>query len=169
MYQIDDALIYGSFGVCRVADITEREFCGSESLYYVLEPVFDSGCTFFVDVHNSAAASRLRPALEPEDAELLIAAMPRVEEQWEDEPRQRKARYSRIIAGGDRLELIGLIKALHNYGQQQRSLGKKLGAGDEQCLRLAEKLIDQEIAHALRREPAQVASYIESRLALTAQ
>ena len=76
MYQIDDALIYGSFGVCRVADITEREFCGSESLYYVLEPVFDSGCTFFVDVHNSAAASRLRPALEPEDAERLIAAMP---------------------------------------------------------------------------------------------
>lgn len=169
MYHIDDTLVYGNHGVCRVTDIAERDFCGKESLYYVLEPVFDRGCTFFVDVHNSVAAARLRPVLAPEEAKRLIAAMPRVEEQWDDNPRQRRALYSRIIAGGDRLELIGLIKALYDYEQQQISARKKLSSGDEQFLRLAEKLIDQEIAYALRLEPAQVASYIESRLAQTAR
>ena len=163
MYHIDDTLIYGNHGVCRVTDIAERDFCGKESLYYVLEPVFDRGCTFFVDVHNSAAA-RLRPVLAPEEAERLIAAMPRIEEQWDDNPRQRRALYSRIIAGGDRLELIGLIKALHDYEQQQISARKKLSSGDEQSLRLAEKLIGQEIALALRIPAEQATARIKSLL-----
>ena len=41
MYQINDLVMYGSIGVCKVTDITKPDFAGSdeEKLYYVLEPV----------------------------------------------------------------------------------------------------------------------------------
>ena len=38
MYQIDDLIMYGSTGVCRVSDITEQVFNDEDKLYYVLEP-----------------------------------------------------------------------------------------------------------------------------------
>ena len=164
MFKIDDVVLYGSNGVCRITDITEREFCGRRGRYYELEPVFDRSCTFYVDVDNDQAVSRLRPLLTPDGVERMISAMPEAAEQWEDNPKQRRARFSQIISRGDRMELIGMIKALHFHQLRQQASGKKLNMSDEQSLRLAERIIHQEIALSLHILPEQVVPYITSRL-----
>lgn len=160
MFDINDVVVYSSFGVCRIVDISVKDFCGSPARYYVLEPVFDDRCTYFVDVANQLAISRLHPVLAPAAARELIASLPKIEEQWDDNPKERKALFSRIVSGGDRLELIGLIKALRSYERSQRAAGKKLNMSDEQSLRLAEKLIRQELAVSLDLPPEQVEPYI---------
>lgn len=164
MFEINQTVLYGSYGACRIMDIAEREFCGARGLYYILEPVFDARCTYFVAVDNEIATSRLRQVLPPERVRDMISAMPQVEEQWEDDPKLRKARYSQIISRGDRQELIGLIKALHSHQLRQHACGKKLNLSDEQSLRMAERMIHDEIALSLDLLPDQVLPYITSQL-----
>ncbi len=41
MYQVGDLILYGSTGVCKVADITTQELAGKDkkTAFYVLEPL----------------------------------------------------------------------------------------------------------------------------------
>lgn len=168
MFSIDDVVHYGSYGACRIIDIADREFCGVTGRYYVLEPVFDDRCTYYVDVNNELAAARLRPALGAEQAERLVAQLPDAEEQWLDNPKQRRSLYGEIISRGDRLELVGLIKALRLHERRQRDCGKKLNMSDEQSLRLAEKMIGQELALSLGLSPEEAVARVAERLEQTA-
>ena len=46
MYQVNDVVVYGLHGVCRVTEITEKEFAGEAQRYYTMKPVFDNRSTF---------------------------------------------------------------------------------------------------------------------------
>lgn len=164
MFNINDTVLYGSHGACRVIDITEKEFCGKIGLYYILEPMFDDRCTFFVSTDNELAAAHLRPVLPEPQVRQLIRDMPATAAEWIDNPKLRKARYGQIIANGDRRELIALIKALHDHQLRQQASGKKLNMSDEQSLKTAEKMLYHEIALALDLPPEQVVPFIVAQL-----
>lgn len=40
MYNVGDTVIYGSEGVCRISDKTERKFKNRVLSYYILQPVY---------------------------------------------------------------------------------------------------------------------------------
>ena len=42
MYQVNETIFYGSEGVCRIADISERRFDDKTIEYFVLKPVFQN-------------------------------------------------------------------------------------------------------------------------------
>lgn len=46
MYQVDDVVVYGLHGVCRITQIEPKIFAGEEHLYYTMKPVFDDRSTF---------------------------------------------------------------------------------------------------------------------------
>ena len=52
MYNVNDAVVYSSYGVCVISAIEERDFSGESVEYYVLRPVSDNKNTFYVPTSN---------------------------------------------------------------------------------------------------------------------
>ena len=72
MYQVGDLILYGSTGVCKVADITTQELSGKDEkqLFYVLEPLYQN-CTIFTPVNTTKIF--MRPIISKDEAERLLA------------------------------------------------------------------------------------------------
>ena len=164
MYHVNDTLLYGLHGVCRVADITQREWNGKRVDYYVLQPVYSDGSTFYVPVQGKTVAAKLRRALSAEEIRALIREMPREEVLWFDNEVERREKYKEMLARGDRRELVGIIKALHLHQQEQQAKGRHLHLSDEGFFRQAERLLYDEFALALGIQPDQVLPYILEEL-----
>lgn len=61
MYRVNDTVVYGAQGVCRIADITKRDIGGMPMDYYVLKPVYDDNSTLFVPISNDKLTAKMRP------------------------------------------------------------------------------------------------------------
>lgn len=83
---------------------------------------------------------------------------------WIEDENQRKMCYRELINSGDRISLIGMIRALLKHKQAQEAAGKKFHLCDENFLRDAQKLLSTEFACVLNIEPDQVGDYIKNAL-----
>lgn len=148
-FQVNDAVLYGAEGVCRIIDIGEQDFMGTRAQYYVLKPVYTPGSTVFVPVENEMLTAKMRRILSPEEIRSLIKTIPDEATLWIDDDNTRRARYAEILQKGDRAELVGVIKALYHRREEQQAKGRKLHVADERYLRDAEKVLYDEFAHVL--------------------
>ncbi len=165
MYKINDTVIYGTDGICTVADITEKNFNGSTGKYYILKPRYSPSSTIMIPIDNELLVGKMRYMLSPEEVRALIDSMPDQDGvEWIADDKKRKEEYREIILRGDRLELVRLIKTLYLHSEHQKSVGKKLHASDERFFRDAEKLLYEEFATALSIPKEEVLSYITSKL-----
>lgn len=164
MYQINDTVLYGTHGVCQIAEITQQSFGNPTKTYYVLKPVHNPSSTIYVPVDSEALTSKIRQVLSREEIYELIHSMPYEESYWIENEPERKERYREIIAKGDRHELIQMLKALYHHQQQQALRGKKLHAADERYFKEAEKLLYDEFALVLNIKPSQVLPFIMEQI-----
>ncbi len=67
MFQINDTVMYGIHGVCRIDDITTKEFMGTTKEYYVLKPVNDFTATLYVPMHNEKTVGKMRKILSKQE------------------------------------------------------------------------------------------------------
>ena len=72
MFQINDIVTYGTNGVCKIENITMKEFMGSAKEYYVLKPVNDNASTIYVPVHNEKVAGKMRKNVQTEAVGMFI-------------------------------------------------------------------------------------------------
>ena len=72
MFQINDTVMYGTHGVCKIEDITMKEFMGSQKEYYVLKPISDFTATLYVPTHNEKLLARMRRILSKQEVYQLI-------------------------------------------------------------------------------------------------
>lgn len=152
MCQIRDMILYGTHGVCEIVEIAEKEFMGQKREYYVLKPLSDEGATLFVPVGSEKAESKMRRILSEEEIYELIRNMPYEEANWIDNENARKENYRRIIAGGDRSELIQMIKALYFQKKKREEAGKRLYLSDERFFHEAERILYEEFQYVLNIE-----------------
>ena len=75
MFQVNDMIVYGAHGVCRIAEIEERDFNGSSIEYYILKPVYDEKATIFVPVLNDRLTAKMRRVLSKDEIEALICLL----------------------------------------------------------------------------------------------
>ena len=160
MYSVNDTILYGSHGVCRITGIEEKNFSGNLVKYYVLCPVYSENSTIYVPVDNEKLAGKMRRVLTPEEIYQIIRVMPQEESFWIEEENERKEKYKEILARGDRLELVKMIKALYYHQQEQHAKGRRLHTADEHFFREAEKLLYDEFALVLHIKPEQVLPFI---------
>lgn len=164
MYQVGDTVMYGTEGVCTIADLQKMKVGRETSLYYVLRPVYREGSTIFVPVGNETLTAKMRRLLTKEDIDSLLAHICREELNWIEDAAERKAEFHRILTAGDRKELLGMIRALYLHRQSLQSAGKRLRTNDDQMLRDAEKLLNDEFALVLNIQPHEVSDYIRVRV-----
>ena len=163
-YHVQDTVLYGQSGVCRIADIAEKDVGGGLRAYYVLQPVFEESATIFVPVGNAALTAKMRRVMSEAEITALIDAMPEEDSIWIADDNARRERYKAILAGGDPSDLIRLIKTLYLRAQTQKAQNKKPRLEDERFMKQAEKLLYEEFAHVLHIRRDEVLPYILHRV-----
>lgn len=162
MYNINDNVMYGRSGVCKIIDITTKEFGKIKTEYYILEPVFDQKAKIYCPVNSDRIV--MRKLLSYDEVKTLIADMPDMSAEWIDNDQARKEKFSSIVKNGDHVELIKLIKVIHARKCSLQDQGKKLHIADERAIHDAEKLLYEEFAHVLDIKTDEVVPFIAGEL-----
>ena len=71
MFSINDTVLYGANGVCRITDICQKEFSGVIKDYYILTPLSNETMTIFVPVNNKLLTNRIKRILSEKMTGLL--------------------------------------------------------------------------------------------------
>lgn len=166
MYQINDVIIYGAHGVCTIAGIEEKILSGDRRTYFVLKPVRDNGATIFVPTDNQLVLQKMRKPLSVEQTNQLIDSMETQEVAWIPDENARRELYKRILAGGDPLELIRMIKAIYQHRQERQAAGRRLHTTDERFFKDAEQILYNELQYVLKlNSKEELLAYILARTA----
>lgn len=160
VYKINDLIQYGTDGVCRITQITEREFRGRSVRYYVLNPVFNDRATLFVPVDNEALVSRMRYALSADEITSIVRDSSNDCLPWIENEAERRQRFKEIIGSGKCADLVRVIRTLYLHQQDQKAAGKRMHMSDERLFRDAERIFNDEYAVALGISPDEVVPHI---------
>ncbi len=164
MFQKNDTVVYGVHGVCKIDDITKKEFMGSQKEYYVLKPISDSAATLYVPIHNEKLLEKMRKILSKQEVYRLIETMPHKEILWFENENERKEQYKKVIAKGDHSELIGMVKAIYLQKQKREAEGKHLYISDERFFKEAERILYDEFQYVLNIKEEDLLPLIFSKI-----
>ena len=157
MFNVDDYIMYGKTGVCKVVDITNEKFInGEERKYYVLSPIHNNNNTIIkIPLDNTKVP--MRKIISKEDVTSLINDMSNMEELWIDDEKKRSNEFKTMLKSGKCEDLIKLIS--------NKRHSKKLNKADKEIIKEAERLVNEEFAIILNISPKEVNSYISSKRA----
>ncbi|MEG0856637.1 MAG: CarD family transcriptional regulator [Terrisporobacter sp.] len=164
MYNINDYIIYGSMSVCKVIDIIEEDNkYNNYKDYYVLQPLYsDKSAIIKVPVENVSVF--MRPILSKDDVMSLIHNMNKIENLWIDNDKQRSNEFKSIIKNNISGELAQLIQSIYQTKEEKTSAGKKISKYDEEIMKSAEKLLEEEFATVLNINVEDVQNFILSHM-----
>jgi CarD family transcriptional regulator len=166
----NETIVYGSQGVFIIADIVEKEdYTGTLREYYVLEGAGGKDTTIFAPTDNEIVLSKMHQILSADEIHKLINNMPQEKGLWIADDVERKEQYHKILASGDRRQLIQVIKALYLQQQAQQKIGRRLRYDDEDFMSKAEKHLYEEFAWVLDIAPDQVIPLITQQIKLQAK
>lgn len=164
MYEIDQLIVYGSTGVCRVEAVEEPANIPTAEkgqLYYRLKPLYDAG-VIYTPVDTTVF---MRPVVSREQAEHLIRSIPSIQPVPCDShsPQMLGDHYKSFFRSHSCEDLIQLIKTLYCKARHNTT-GRAISKTDQHYLKRAEELLYNEFSVALDIPAEQVKPYIESCL-----
>lgn len=128
MYEVNDLIMYGNTGVCKVSDIGKPEFVreNEDQLYYILEPLYQSG-VIYAPIDNEKVF--MRPVISEEEANELIDNIPEIHtEIFKNNSMQQMTKHYQAAIDTHRCaELLKLTKSIH---QKKFRLRKKTAIWD---------------------------------------
>ena len=164
MFQINDVVVYGAQGVCKIVGIQEQKIDGTSKTYFVLKPADDRGATFYVPTWNDKALAKMRKVMTKQDVDALIDSMPNKTPTWIANENERKETYKRILAGGNQTQIISMIQAIYLHKKEREAEGKRLHMSDEHFMKDAEQLLYNEWQYVLNVDKAGLMAYIFDRI-----
>lgn len=163
MFNVDDYIMYGTTGVCKVVDITNEKFInGEKRKYYVLNPIYNNDTIIKIPLDNNKIP--MRKVISKGDMTSLINDIPNMEILWIDDEKKRMVQFERMLKSGKCEELIKLIKNIKFSKKYARSIGKKLYESDSNIMKEGQRLLTEEFAIILNIYPNEVNSYILSQI-----
>lgn len=160
MFQVNDVIVYGNHGVCRVTKIgtLALSMVDKEKLYYSLCPVYQKETIIYAPVDYNGKV--MRPVLSRQEAEELIDQIPQLDCVWVVNEKERETQYRETLKTCDCRELVKMIKTLYLRRQERLRAGKKMTALDERYFSMAEERLYGELAFALDMEREKVCRFI---------
>ncbi|KAF1083917.1 CarD-like/TRCF domain protein [Sporotomaculum syntrophicum] len=166
MYKINDLIVYGKTGVCKIMDITvpENISLDRDQLYYVLQPLYQD-YLIYIPVNTKMF---MRPIISAEEAEHLIEMIPtmQAEAYYNDRIQALSQHYADIIEAYNCEDLIELTMSIYAKEQVFKQQKRKLGQIDQKFMKQAKELLFGEIAVALDMPRDEVQEYIASKIAV---
>lgn len=146
MFSINQKVLYGSQGVCKIQEIIRKNFGADERDYYVLVGVYRTLSTVYVPLDSPVLCAKMRTLPQKDElldilnspAENLIA--------WEENKYTRHEKFVQILEKGTDSEVIALVHLLQNKNKELLAIGKHLHINDERILQESQRLIKEEIA-----------------------
>ena len=167
MYAVNDTVMYGQSGICKITEICDRKF-GRETLkYYVLRPVYGDNTVIYCPVDSDKV--RIRKLLSAEEVVALIREMPAQQGDWIENDNLRKEAQTEILRRGDHKELIALIKTLYRKRTETENSGRRFHRADAEAMAQAEKMLYQEFAQVLDISPDEVVPFTIGKIEKTAK
>ena len=149
VFSVNDVIVYGAQGVCKITGTEEKTISGKKKTYFVLKPVEDKCSTIFVPTDNELVCKKMRRLLTKDQIHQLIDAMPQENAVWVENENERKELYRNILAKGDHLELIQMIKSIYAHKKEREAQGKRLHMSDEHFFKDAEQILYNEFRYVL--------------------
>ena len=165
MWKIGEIILYGTQGLCKIEDISVRDFLGQTQEYYVLGPVSDMKSTFYVPVSNEVLCGRMRKLLTKELAYDLILSLPHLQAPWIENDKLRANEFKALIESGDREKTASVLRAIWLKKGDLEKVGKKLRASDQSIFEKGEKILFDEFCFIFSLDKNGVLSMIEKTLA----
>lgn len=164
MYKLNDVVVYGTQGVCRITEIGPLE-CNNDQtkLYYTLCPLFHKGTILYAPVDNRKSV--MRPLLSQDDIDSLIDDIPTIHTIEVKNDRERESLYKSALLTCDPRELVKVIKTVYFRRKDRLASGKKRIVVDEKYYQLAEEQLYQEMAYVLNLTKDDMESYISEKVA----
>lgn len=160
MFKVDDYIVYGGNGVCRVLDIGTPAIneIDKKRQYYTLQPIYQNESTVYTPVDNEKVV--IRKTISKEEANELINNIPSIEILWLEDDKMREEKYKEVMSKYDCKEWIKIIKTSYLRSEKRLAEGKKITALDEKYLKNAEEYLYGELAISLGISKEQVENYI---------
>ena len=162
MFKVNDYIVYGLNGVCKIEDIEKVSISREEHEYYILSPVYNSKMTIKIPVNNKALS--LRKLMTKTEVEDLIELFAKNEILEIEDTRKKIQEYKAIIKSGVAEEVIKVINSIRLEENEKASLGKKLNKTDEDIMVSAKKQLYEEIAIVLDINLDEVGDYIKNNI-----
>lgn len=160
MFNVNDCIIYGRTGVCKIDDITTLNFddIDKEKKYYILQPLYSQSSKIYIPVNNNKVI--MRKIVSEKEAKELIDSIPNIDIIWFDNEKLRDEAYKKSMYKCECKEWIRIIKSLYLRRKERQAESKKLSIVDERYMRSAEDLLYGELAIALNMSKEDVESFI---------
>ena len=164
MFKINDVVVYGTEGVCKIISIEDRKLGTETKKYFVLKPQNDKGATCYVPVWNEKAWGKMRKVMTKAEIDALIDSMPNQAPTWIANESERRDTYKQILASGDPAAIISMVQALFFHKKEREAEGKRLHMSDEYFMKDAEQLLYNEWQYVLNVDKAGLMNYIFARI-----
>lgn len=161
MYEVNEHITYGTIGVCRIVDICHPSFASGDSLFYVLQPIYDAGGVIYAKVDSDKVL--MRRSLTRKEASSFIDELPEITMLWYDNDKERDSLFKELLRSGDFEQWIRMIKGYYCTREQKEQNGKRLSQADTTTFQKVEKLFLGELAYALDMQPGEVDHYIKEK------
>lgn len=164
-HKIGEYVVYKNSGICRITAIRSMRFPKmKERVYYICSPIYDESAVIYAPADSEEAERGMRKILTAEEIDSIIASAESIESDLSKDSKERTAVFEEKLLGGDRTEILWLIKVITEEKRQRESQKKKLYAADAKILATAEKIITEEFAFALGISKNEVIPYITDRI-----
>lgn len=160
----DDFVVYGKNGVCFIEDIKTMDFAGEKGEYYVLRPKSNGTSTVYVPLAKEELVAKMRPIMTKDEIDSLLESTRGKEIEWIDAKNLRYESFNSILSGGNSRDLLLLVSCIYLKKKEKIAAGKQLSSTDENILKAAERLVEEEFAFALRCSVDRVVKYIKDKL-----
>lgn len=163
MFKVDELVMYGGTGVCKVIEIGRPDFSDDDRLYYFLEPVYQSGM-IYAPVDSERVV--MRPLISSEEAKHLLDSIDEIHTEIykTNSMQQLLAHYQKIIDTYRCEDLLSLTKSIYAKRIEALKNNKKLGQIDKRFMKKAEDLLYGEVATALHVDKSDVEEYVHTKL-----
>lgn len=160
MFAINEYVIYGSEGVCKVDAIGHPEISGLDKLkeYYTLLPVYRSGKIYT----PTDSSIHMRRVVTKDQAQDLIDRIKDISHELDvpKDIKQANLFYRDLVRSYECKKLISLIKYVFIKQREFSLIKRNMPAVDLKFLKIAEDMLYSEFGFALGIEPKEVKDYI---------
>ena len=156
-FQVDQKVVYPSQGVGVIKSIVQKKFNGAKVPYYIIY-IEATDMTIMVPVEKAAELG-IRSTVSRDEAQKALALM---SEKFEQIPSDWKLRYQMnldLLKKGSIKDIAAIVRSLYH-----RSKIKELPILEKKLYDSAQKLLEDELAIALRKTPKEVEDLIHERL-----
>ena len=155
---------YGIHGICRILGPEILRIDKRNIEYIVLEPLKQPGTKFYVPMRNEEMVSKIQPIISQDTLQHLLDGNLPQPAQWIDDNYSRRCYYQQLLLSGSRGDILSTLQYLYRRKLLLKDCGQRLHFIDENFIRTARNLLDEEFSIILGLPREEIGTYIQNAL-----